>query len=195
MFIVLEGIDGSGTSSTSMGLARAISEQTERRIVVTQEPTKGPIGDIIRQTLQGIIDLPQAELLYLFTADRKWHLEHVIKPNLNSGAIVISDRYVYSTWCYQQLQHKREFVEMLIDAGRPEIPDYVFVLDAPVDMCLKRKKEAPDLFEKHDILERVRRLYTAIVQGAFCLGSEKIFPIDTTAAPAEVIQIILTLMH
>lgn len=195
MFIVLEGIDGSGTTSTSLGLARQLAEQTERRIIVTQEPTKGPIGSIIRQTLQGMIDVPKSELLHLFVADRKWHTETIIKPNLHTDAIVISDRYAYSTWCYQQLLHERSFVETLISYGRIEVPDIVFVLDAPVEICLKRKKGGEDLFERHDTLTSVRRNYISLIQGSYTLGDERIFPIDATLHPSDVIQTALSLIQ
>jgi len=195
MFIVLEGIDGAGTTTASMGLARLLAEQTERRIVVTQEPTKGPIGGIIRQVLEGITDIPQSELLHLFLADRKWHVEHVIKPNLKTEAIVISDRYAYSTWCYQQILHPKKHVEDLINYARIEVPNIVFILEAPVELCLKRKGGGKDLFEKRSTLKEVSRHYKALTQGSFALGSETFLPIDSTIDQTEVAQTALSLLH
>lgn len=195
MFIVLEGIDGAGTTTASMHLARLLSEQTEKRIVVTQEPTKGPIGGVIRQILEGMIDVPSSELLYLFLADRKWHVEQVIRPNLNTDAIVISDRYAYSTWCYQQILHKKILVEELIQYARLEVPDVVFVLDAPVEVCLKRKAGGRDMFEKQNLLIEVRNRYKTLIQGGFSLGTEKFIPIDASLSQQEVPQTMLSILH
>ena len=192
MFIVLEGIDGSGTSTATLALAQALHQRTDRRIITTAEPTQGPIGAVARQVLQGVVTLPKPALLYLMLADRQWHLTHTIVPNLNDGAIVISDRYAYSTWCYQQFAHPRSLVEDLIARDRCAVPDLVCILDAPETVCLKRKEGPKELFERRDVLRAVRRRYQAIAQGEFRMGDERVFLIDALMPPADVVQSILT---
>ncbi len=97
-FIVLEGPDGAGTTLHSRLLAESLQSLTVD-IVLTKEPTDGPIGQTIRQEL-GKGTMPAAALQMLFCADRAWHNEVVVEPALSEGKTVISDRYALSTIVY-----------------------------------------------------------------------------------------------
>ena len=101
VFIALEGIDGSGKST----IARAVADQLRARsldVVLTREPGGTRPGREIRAILLEGQDrlAPETELL-LMCADRAEHVAAVIRPALNAGAIVISDRYAGSTRAYQ----------------------------------------------------------------------------------------------
>ncbi len=97
-FIVLEGPDGSGTTTHAALLAKNLQAKGEK-VLLTQEPTTGAIGSFIRQQLsKGVI--PPAALQLLFTADRAWHVSDIILPALEDGQTVISDRYSLSTMIY-----------------------------------------------------------------------------------------------
>ncbi|HLL53606.1 MAG TPA: dTMP kinase, partial [Myxococcaceae bacterium] len=98
-FFVLEGLDGAGTTTQCERLA---SELRSRgfRVLVTREPSDGPVGTMIRQALTGRLGMPGGNgplapetLALLFAADRADHLHARVRPALERGEIVISDRY------------------------------------------------------------------------------------------------------
>jgi dTMP kinase len=102
LFITLEGIDGCGKSTHLEMLRRALSD-LKMDVVVTREPGGTSIGERIRALLlaKGTIDLaPQTELL-LMIADRAQHVVEFIRPALQAGRIVISDRYADSSLAFQ----------------------------------------------------------------------------------------------
>ena len=100
-FITLEGIEGSG-KSTNLKVVKTIFDQNQIDYVITREPGGGPLGPHLRKLLldkdQSIS--PSVEML-LMMADRKDHVDNLIKPNLDKGVWVISDRYLDSTIAYQ----------------------------------------------------------------------------------------------
>ena len=110
LFVVLEGIDGAGTTTQ---VARLVASLRARGIgaLGTREPSDGPIGTQIRQILTGrlVVRSPAGghappgwpTLALLFAADRVDHLESEIVPNLRDGVIVVSDRYDHSSVAYQ----------------------------------------------------------------------------------------------
>src|SRR5215211_6152531 len=100
-FIVIEGIDGCGSTTHSKRLAKALRTEG-REVRLTCEPTTGPIGALIRHVLQKRLFVPDAEgprafawstMGLLFAADRLDHLDSTVIPALRDGAIVVSDRY------------------------------------------------------------------------------------------------------
>ncbi len=102
MFITCEGIEGSG-KSTAMRALGAWLEGTGREVVYTREPGGSPLGVALRAILLDARNSeisPRAEL-FLYLADRAQHVEQVIKPALERGAFVLSDRYADSTVVYQ----------------------------------------------------------------------------------------------
>ena len=107
-FIVLEGIDGCG-STTQAKLLQAVLRERGHDVELTSEPSDGPIGKLIRQALldklEGSEGQPRrcswATMALLFAADRLDHVDQVIRPALERGAIVISDRYDLSSLTYQ----------------------------------------------------------------------------------------------
>src|SRR5690242_14637174 len=100
MLVALEGIDGSGTS-TQMGPLAALVRARGCEVVTTAEPTGGPIGMLLRQALRRQLRLDDATLALLFAADRLDHLSHEVEPALARGAVVLTDRYILSSYAYQ----------------------------------------------------------------------------------------------
>lgn len=100
-FITFEGIDGSGKTTQLNKLAESL-RSAGRDVLLTCEPGGTPLGREIRKAfLETKQDVePLAELL-LFAADRAQHVEHLIRPALQAGRIVISDRYADATTAYQ----------------------------------------------------------------------------------------------
>lgn len=159
-FIVLEGLDGSGTTTQ---LLLADEELTGRGIphLCTGEPTKGPVGRIIRRILKRQIEARPDTVALLFAADRSEHLygeDGGILAQLGQGRLVISDRYLFSSLAYQSLGCDPEFVFYL--NGRFPLPRHVVFLDTPVALSqqrlVNRSAESPELYDEakiqHDIL-------------------------------------------
>jgi len=123
--------------------------------LLTREPTDGPIGKLIREYIS-TVKVSERDLVYeslLFAADRRWHVINVIKPALEKFDVVISDRYVFSSYVYQQ--SKDTPLNWLIQINKGVLnPDFAFFLDANPNTCLKRlcKKESRTVFESSELL-------------------------------------------
>lgn len=145
LFIVLEGIDGSGKTTQGDRL-EAYFHGRETKAILSPEPTNGPVGRLIRQALQTPLfdyqdsQLFEAQMGYLFAADRHYHLYHPktgVKALLEQGCHVITTRYYFSSLAYNcHTDADWEFVQRLNKSFPP--PDCVIYLDLPVDIALQR---------------------------------------------------------
>jgi dTMP kinase len=163
-FIVFEGGEGSGKSTQAERLAATLSSGV-REVVLTFEPGDTKLGAQVRDLLLHVdvpVD-PRTELL-LMLADRAEHVASVIRPALERGAIVISDRYSPSTLAYQGVARGLgvAIVDQLnaIATGGLE-PDAVVVLDLPDEVARSRVPNA------RDRLERAGGEFHATVRGAY----------------------------
>ena len=113
-FIVLEGIDGSGTS-TQMRFIEAAFKEKGLAHMVTAEPTGRPEGQLIRKILQGELDAAPGTVAHLFASDRHQQLygKAGIVEALESGKLVVCDRYVLSSLAYQGSTCGRDLPEYL----------------------------------------------------------------------------------
>jgi dTMP kinase len=169
LFVTFEGIDGSGKSTLARLVFRELAEELGAdRLIMTYEPGGWDGGESLRAVILGR-DLKNVltETL-LFLADRTEHVERVIRPGLESGKVVLCERYSDSTLAYQVFgkNFPREIVENIrTRADFPE-PDVTFWLDVPVKIAMKRivtRKGDPDRFEKDgSLLERIKIGYGAI---------------------------------
>lgn len=165
LFIVVEGLDGAGTTTQGQLLARRL-EAAGQRSHFTAEPSSGPIGSQIRMMLAGRLvgyqgaDWDRRSLALLFAADRLDHLACNILPKLERGIHVICDRYVLSSLAYQSLDNPSEWVEQLNRyAARP---DRTFFLRIRPEVALKRRQEAsPGKGELFETLPQQRRIAKA----------------------------------
>ncbi|MGD0835033.1 MAG: dTMP kinase [Polyangia bacterium] len=152
-FIVLEGIDGSGTT-TQLDRVVGIVESLGFPATATQEPSRGPIGRLLRQALQGQLAMPDGSkmegrtMALLFAADRRDHLQREIEPHLAAGTTVVSDRYLLSSLAYQAEEADRTWVTLLAD-GLPH-PDLTILLDLPVAVAAQRRAAARRHTERYD---------------------------------------------
>jgi dTMP kinase len=171
VFVVLEGIDGSGTT-TQLGRLTAHLEARGRRAHATREPSTGPIGRLLRELLLGQHALPDGApadgqaMALLFAADRRDHLRREIEPALASGVDVVSDRYLMSSFAYQAEEADRIWVASLARAVRPA--DLTLLIDVPVDVAAGRRRAAGRVVERYDddrvqarVAENYRRLAAA----------------------------------
>ena len=112
-FITLEGIEGSGKSTSLEDIANTLDKKSINYIL-TKEPGSGSLGNDLRSLLLSSDNKISSEVeLLLMMADRKNHLDSLVIPNLNNGNWVISDRYLDSTYAYQGGGRKMDFA--LID--------------------------------------------------------------------------------
>jgi dTMP kinase len=174
VFIVIEGIEGSGKSTLVAGLAEHL-RAGGHAVVVTREPGGTPLGEAVRDIfLNRAIDIsPLAESL-LVNAARAQHVSDVIRPALADGRIVLCDRFTDSTLAYQgygrgvDLNVLREICASATDGVEP---DLVFVLDLPVGAARSRLRERQGLADRIEregdaFHERVRRGFLELSAGA-----------------------------
>ena len=136
-FYVIEGADGVGSTTQARRLVEALALEG-RTVQATAEPSKGPIGLMIRQMLGG--DRPRThihrELALLFAADRLDHIAREVEPALAAGIDVVSDRYVLSSLVYQSLDLPFDWVRDLNRYAPP--PDVTVLITLPVDEAWAR---------------------------------------------------------
>jgi len=169
-FITLEGIEGSGKTSS----IKSITDLLDRKrisYVVTREPGGSSIGSELRSIL---LD-PKTEIsseveLLLMLADRKDHVEKVILPNLETGNWVISDRFMDSSIAYQgggRKLDKKMIGSFSRNLNLPN-PDLTLLFDVPVEISLSRVKARGELDrfeqEKLDFHNRIREAYLELAE-------------------------------
>ena len=153
-FITFEGVDGSGKSTQAKRLATRL-KAAGHQVVVTREPGGSPGAELIRE----IVLSGRAENLgsnmeaLLFAAARADHVDHLIKPALAAGKIVISDRFYDSTRAYQAAGDAADgqFVQALAEAAAAgSIPNTTVILTLPVEAAEQRmgaRQQGKDRFE------------------------------------------------
>lgn len=166
-FITVEGTEGVG-KSTNIEFLCSLLKDKDIEIVLTREPGGTPMAEELRNMLlqpreESVSE--DAELLLMFAA-RAQHLENVIKPALERGAWVISDRFTDATFAYQGGgrgidESHISLLESLVQKGLQ--PDMTLLLDLDVEIGLKRAsaRSAPDRFEQEKVafFEKVRAAY------------------------------------
>jgi len=160
LFIVLDGLDGSGKGEMIKRLEEYLSKKKNLKILVTKEPTDGIYGKSIREILRNEKD-PKAgaeKCLTLFVKDREEHLEKEIEPFLKEDDhIVICDRYYYSTMAFQHTQGI-EMEEIIAENMSFRTPDVAFILDLPTEIALDRIEKRGEGKEKFEQLEFMKEL-------------------------------------
>jgi dTMP kinase len=150
VFVVLEGGDGSGKSTQTTRLAARLRE-AGREVVVTREPGATDVGAAIRSLVLGGGDLdPRTEAL-LIAADRAEHVAEVIRPALERGAVVVSDRYIPSSLAYQGVARSlgvEEIARLSHWATGGLQPDLVVVIDVPAEEAVRRRAGPQDRMER-----------------------------------------------
>ncbi|AFK23158.1 dTMP kinase [Pyrococcus sp. ST04] len=170
IFIVFEGIDGSGKSTQAKLLAEWFEERGYE-VVLTKEPTDSDLGKIIRKLIVegGIIDGSRVSYeteALLFAADRAEHVKRVIEPALQEGKVVICDRYFYSSLAYQWARGLS--LEWLIKINEFAIrPNLAILLDLPTKESIRRIKVRGGATEFDKLVElqkRVRQNYLKLAE-------------------------------
>lgn len=171
-FITFEGIEGVGKSTNISRLVGAI-EAAGHRVLVTREPGGTPMAERIRDLVASHGDeaMPDvAELLLVFAA-RALHVNNVIRPAIEAGTWVVSDRFTDSSRAYQGGGRglPAEDIDLLASWVHGDIvPELTILLDAPVEIGMQRagKRSDPDRFESEqsEFFERVRLTYLQLAE-------------------------------
>lgn len=165
LFIVLEGIDGSG-KSTQARLLETRLLQEHQAIHRTFEPTDNKIGRHIRSIIRQEVTVHPETLAALFVADRLDHIldeSYGMKAQLANGSHVICDRYYFSSYAYHSLDVPMEWVIAANSLCASLLkPDIIFFIDVDPAISMQRianNREQTDLFETKSQLEKIRANY------------------------------------
>ena len=171
-FVVLEGIDGAGTTTQVARLADRLRKEGALPVRATREPSDGPIGALVRQVLTGRIVAPEgrapgwATMALLFAADRMDHVESEIEPFLATGGAMISDRYDASSLAYQSVSSGsggERAVEWIRSLNREALrPDLTIVLRLSADLAAERRSsrgEEAQLYEQNEMQRALAAFY------------------------------------
>ena len=193
MFISVEGIEGCGKSTLVNGLDQHLQERNID-YVITKEPGSTSIGKILRSILldkkQQIS--PLTELLLMFS-DRLDHLDKVIKPSLEAGKIVITDRYIDSTYAYQGAGRgiPKKIIDNLVSQTEIMLPDRTILLDISPEEGLKRASTRNELdrFESEniDFHERLRKSFL----DAAVANPDRFLTVDAEQEPDKILQSVI----
>ncbi len=195
VFITFEGIEGAGKSTQAKKLYEYLISKG-KNAVLTREPGGTKTGKKIREILLSHSDEifpPKAEL-FLYEADRNFHIHNVIKPYLEKGYYVICDRFIDSTLAYQgyarglDVQLIKSLNEIAIEGIKPDI---TFLIDIPVEISLKRIGNKKDRIESEsiDFHKRLRDGFLKIAE-----EEDRIFVIDGTKDIESIFQEIITIL-
>ncbi len=184
VFICLEGIDASGKSTQARWLVRNLRRRGFDAIYTT-EPSDGEIGRFIKRfVLQRKRRIPAVVEALLFAVDRVDHVESKIERALESGKIVVSDRYVYSSLAYQGATGLDiDWIKRVNRMALP--PDLAIYIDVPPEVVVERMKRKRSVMETLATQSRVREVYMQLVR------EKRLLLIDGNRPAPEVVQNIL----
>jgi len=187
VFICIEGLDASGKTTHAHRLVRNLQRKGFDAIYTT-EPSRGEIGKFIRtHILQRKRRVPSVVEALLFAVDRVDHVEKEIKPALEKGKIVVSDRYVYSSLAYQgaaglDLKWIKEINRLALP------PDLAIYIDVPPEVVVKRIKRKKTVMERLETQLKVREVYMKFVENG------RLVPVDGNRTKDEVAKDVLTVV-
>ena len=187
-FISLEGIEGSGKTTSLQTINKILDKQSIEHIN-TREPGGSSIGNELRELLLNKKTTISSEVeLLLMLADRKDHVDKVIKPNLNKGTWVVTDRFMDSTMAYQGGGRGLEIskIELIAESLELPVPTLTLLFDLPVNLAFQRiaDRENLDRFESEpiDFHNKIREAYLRLAEK----HKDRIVIIDSSKSLKEV---------
>lgn len=191
-YVALEGVDGSGKTTVGKALVAALERRGGQAIFV-REPGGTPVGEAVRSLLLDSERLDDWAEVFLFAAQRAELAHSVIRPALDAGTWVVSDRSYYSSIAYQgRARGLGEYrVRSINETGLDGVlPDHVFVLDVDPDVALDRQ-DSPDRIGKEGIefQSSVRDAYLELAK-----EEDKVVLLDGALTVDEMVSMILEVM-
>ncbi len=196
-FIVLEGIDGAGTSTQIKRLVQTNPD----KYIATAEHTSGSTGKFLRQMLAGDFKVDERTNAYLFAADRCEHIfgKGGVKELCESGKTVVSDRYFFSSLAYQSVSCGLELPQLL-NSPFP-LPEYLFFFDINPEISLARvnaRNESKEIYENLEAQKKIAALYEKVIsmyeQNPALREEMKIIRLDASKTIEEISGIILKIL-
>lgn len=201
-FIVLEGPDGSGTTTQTFLLAERLRGRG-MDLIHTEEPTEGVHGRRIREALRGSTELTTGgkeklqpeEMQRIFCDDRKEHVERVIAPALHSKMLVLCDRYIPSTMVYGEAGGVSQKLLLQWNEGFP-IPDLLIITLPPFQTSWERilERGVQDAFEREPFQRKVHEGYER-----YCKDHPEAKVIDTSRrveqSAEEIWEVVRRFLH
>jgi dTMP kinase len=186
-FICIEGLDASGKTTHAHRLVRNLRRKGFDALYTT-EPSLGEIGRFIRtHILQRKRRVPSVVEALLFAVDRFDHVEKEIRPALDEGKIVVSDRYFYSSLAYQgEAGLDVEWIKEINRLALP--PNLAIYLDVPPEVVVKRMRRKKSVMERLGTQKRVEEVYRKFVERG------KLVSVDGNRRKYEVAKDILTVV-
>jgi dTMP kinase len=162
IFLVIEGLDGSGKTTQAALLAEKFRKT--HSVLLTAEPSHGKIGSFIRGScLYENTRLPTEAEALMFAADRIEHMYSEVKPALDEGKLVICDRYIYSSLAYQGNSGLSLDWIKTINA-RALQPDICIFIDVPPKKVIERLQRKKSVMETLETQQKVREVYMKYVE-------------------------------
>lgn len=181
--IALEGIDGAGTSTQLQPLAAHV-RSLGRTVHTTAEPSRGAIGVLLRQGLSGALTLSEEALGLLFAADRLEHLQREVEPALAAGAVVLTDRYLLSSYAYQASKLPLAWVQKLNAHARAPDASLYFRVSPQTAAARRAARDGP--VERFDAAARQEAVAGAYEAALGLPGIGNVCVIDAEASVDEV---------
>src|SRR3954470_23043326 len=197
LFVVVEGIDGCGSTTHAKLLAKAIRSRGPE-VVLTCEPSTGPIGSLIRQVLQRRLFVPDATgprnfawstMALLFAADRMDHLDSTVAPALRAGSVVVSDRYDLSSLSYQSVtaHNGPESIPWIRELNAQALrPDVTIVIDVPASVAEERRRLRGGVEEMFEAREIQAKLATVYARAEELVPDDRVLHVNGTGEVQEV---------
>ena len=193
LLIVLEGIDGAGTTTQTRRLTEALKARNHP-VHATREPSDGPVGKLLREILTGAhAPMDQTTLSLLFAADRADHLQREVEPALARGQVVVSDRWYHSSLAYQGTGEERLWIAELNRRARR--PDLTIFLNVRPEEAARRRvgdNRTEEIFDHLSTQRRVAEGYRAVIE--MLRETEHIEVLDGERPTAEVSADIVALV-
>lgn len=176
-FVVLEGLDGAGTTTQCERLC-AWGKNNGFQTIATREPTDNPWGRQARRALRGELPLSPLALAFTFMADRAHHVGLLAEQSQPENSLIVSDRYLFSYLAYQQIDAAKP-LDWFIETAQPlPLPNLTIYIDVPAERCVERMqagRSQVERFERLATLQQVEAAYARVI--------------DAYASRCEIVQI------
>lgn len=166
LFLVIEGVDGSG-KSTQIELLRSRFRELNLKVMDTREPSEGPVGMLIKNIMMNRLQADQTTVAALFLADRLDHINNPVngmKNRLKNGFNIICSRYYFSSYAFQSEYVPEEWVVYCNSICKSLLkPDMIIYLSVDPVTCFKRLNSGRVEVEMYENLDKIKKAHEAFL--------------------------------
>ncbi|MEX0965757.1 MAG: dTMP kinase [Bacteroidia bacterium] len=167
LFIVIEGVDGSG-KSTQIELLKSNFRKVNRQVLETHEPTDGPVGILLKNIMTGRIVADPSTTAALFLADRLDHITNSLngmKKRLDEGFNIICSRYYFSSYAFQSEYVPIDWIVLCNSLCKTYLkPDLIFYLNVDPNVCISRINKGRADKEIYENLKKITDTHKAYLK-------------------------------